>query len=286
MKLYKAGAVFLVILFTSTLVFTSKKAMSQSSLIQYMKVERKNWDDFQAYYALSPEIIKGASVHFELVGEDGSVLQMFKTAQIKISDKYLGSKEKFSIKIVVEHKKNIYSESENFTASEKSVEIKNKVNLPIESNSSIATLNLDCKLMRTKYMEEDKWEEVGDFSDVGVTMFLTNKRTLDYVEIPVPKKSSQFNLNEFPSYAELKSQIDADLKERGKSMIKYYFQFVWNRNSYVVEGGTKLLEVLPEKGVTTGILSPYESVQRLVSNEEDGVDAIISASRAKFSTEP
>lgn len=286
MKSNQAGIFFLVFFFVTLTSTFTHKASCQSSLIQYLKVERKNWDEFQAYYALSPEIMKGATVHFELVGEDGSVLQMFKTPQIKIDDRQLGSKEKFSIQVVVHHKNQVYTESESFTSSEKSIELKNKVSLPLETSSSIATLNLDCKLLRTKYMEEDKWEEVGDFKDVGVTMYLTNKRTLDYVEVPIPKKSIQFNLAEYPSFAELKTQIDNDLSERGKSMIKYYFQFVWNRNSYVVEGGVKLLEVIPDKGVTTGVLSPFDSVQRLVSNKEEGVDAIISASRAKISSEP
>ncbi len=61
------------------------------------------------------------------------------------------------------------------------------------------------------------------------------------------------------------------------AVIKYYFQFVWDRNVYVVEGGSKNINV--KDNVDVAVVKTYSTdIQKLVTTNTYNNTGIISAS--------
>jgi hypothetical protein len=263
---------FLLILFSANL----KAEESSDYKINNFTLRQSSWDNFSiSFKAVSKNYTEDMTISgykLEVFAEDGSLLKTYRnTSNFSIIDKNIGSKEKLSVRLSVEIGGEIITKETSVFASEKSVIVKNTVNIPLEDHISIGNVHVDCALMRRQFKHQDKWEKVGNFNDVGVTLFISNGSNKDYVEVPINKKSSNFDLSNYKYFDDLKMQIEKDLYKTNCAEVKYYYQFNWDRNVYVVYGGSKNID--REKNQTVVYSNNRQVLQKLVTsnNNTDGV---------------
>lgn len=262
---------FLIALTLLTLTTISQLIASETSdyKIRDFALGRKSWEEFNTSFVVQNTVsgstgITSDNFKIEMIGEDGTVLRTIRDKyNFTIDDKNLGSGEKLVFKLTVVVKGDVLTAERVDYASQKSVVIDNDISLPIENHISIGNVKLACKLMRTKFNNPSKWENIGDFSDVAVSLFISNGNANDYVEVPLNKKSLDFDLAQFKYFDELKMKMERDLRKNNTATIKYYFQFVWDRNTYIVDGGSKSIDVKDE--IEMAIVKSYSNdVQKLV----------------------
>ncbi len=269
------------ILLILLLAFNSVKAEDFSDYkLSNFSLHQNNWDNFsvsfKAMSKISTEEVKASEYRVEIFAEDGSLLKTFRnSANFSINDKNVGSKEKLTFKLFVEVAGEILVKETTILASEKSVIVKNNVNVPLEDYISIGNVYVNCELMRRNFRHQDKWDKVGNFNDVGVTLFISNGTNKDYVEVPINKKTSSFDLSNYKYFDDFKMQIEKDLYKNNCAEIKYHYQFNWDRNIYVIYGGSK--NINKEKNQTVVYSFRRKMVQKLVSNTKDSEGVSIAS---------
>ncbi|MEI6311843.1 MAG: hypothetical protein WCP57_06265 [Bacteroidota bacterium] len=285
MKAYKLHKILIALTLTTlTFSFTSLFAFAKADyIVRDFSLGRKSWEEFKVTYTIQNTTsgntdIKPTEYKIEMLGEDGTILKTFHNKnEFTIDDKNLGSGEKLTFKLSIFIKGNIFTAEQSAYASQKSVVLDNNVNLPLENHISVGDVKIACKLMRTKYNNVDKWETIGTFNDVAVSLFISNGNVNDYVEVPLNTKNTSFDLAQYKYYDDLKMQMERDLRKQNTALIKYYFQFVWDRNTYIVEGGSKNINVKEYENIA--IVKSYSTdIQKLVTTNNYNKPIIISAS--------
>lgn len=246
-------------------------------------LHQKNWDEFTISFkvgsTLYAEELPASSYKVELFAEDGSILKTYRnTSNLYINDKNLGSKEKLSFKLTVEIEHALLTKETSVMASEKSVIVKNKINIPLEEHISVGNAFVNCELLRRNFIHSDKWEKVGDFKDVGVTLFVGGGLNKDHIEVPLTKKFSNFDLANYKYYDDLKMQIEKDLYTKNTAEVEYYYQFNWDRNVYVVYGGSKNINQDRNEMVVYTLSS--DMMQRLVNTSNTNYDMGVTSAAA------
>ena len=252
-------------------------------IVRDFSLGRKSWEEFNVTYIIQNTTsgrtdIKPSEFKIEMLGEDGTILKTIRNKNtFIIDDKNLGSGEKLTFKLSIIIKGNLFTAEQSAYASQKSVVLDNNVNLPLENHVSVGDVKIACKLMRTKYQNSDKWETIGNFNDVAVSLFISNGNLNDYVEVPLNAKNTSFDLAQYKYYDDLKMKMESDLREQKTALIKYYFQFVWDRNTYIVEGGSKKISVKEDENIA--IVKNYSTdIQQLVTTNNYKEPVVISAS--------
>lgn len=272
MKAYNLHKILIALTLTTlTFSFTSLFAFAKADyIIRDFSLGRKSWEEFNVTYTIQDTTsgvtdIKPSEYKIEMLGEDGTILKTFHNKnEFTIDDKNLGSGEKLTFKLSLFIKGNIVTAEKTTYASQKSVVLDNNVNLPLENHISVGDVKIACKLMRTKFNNVDKWETIGTFNDVAVSLFISNGNVNDYVEVPLNAKNTSFDLAQYKHYDDLKMQMERDLRKQNTALIKYYFQFVWDRNTYIVEGGSKNINVKADENIA--IVKSYTTdIQKLVT---------------------
>jgi hypothetical protein len=264
---------FLIALLLLTLT-TSFSTLFASVSIEYkvkdFSLGRKTWDEFNITFNIQNVISKNNNINpdsykIEMIGEDGTVLRTVNNKKVfTIEDKNLGSGEKLTFRFTAEIKGETVTLDRIDYASQKSIIIDNEINLPIENHISVGDVKLACKLMRTKFKNSNKWEVVGTFSDVAVSLFVSNGNANDYVEVPLNKKNTEFDLAQYKYFDDLKMQMERDLRKTNNAVVKYYFQFNWDRNVYIVDGGSKNINV--GENLEYAVVKKYSTdIQKLVT---------------------
>ena len=283
MKAKNLQKILIALTLTTLTTISSTIAATNDYRIYEYSVDRKSWDEFIVSFSIQNMITGNSNVKvddykIDMYGEDGTILKSFKNkSEFIVDDKNLGSGEKLLFKLTAKVNGDILSSDRTIYASQKSVTIDNDVNLPIENHISIGEVKMACKLMRTKFTDNTKWETIGTFNDVAVSLFISNGNNKDYVEVPLNKKSTYFDLAQYKYFDDFQSQMERDLRNSNTAVIKYYFQFVWDRNVYVVEGGSKNINIKNKNDVA--IVKSYTTdIQKLVTTNSYSLPGIISAS--------
>ena len=100
--------------------------------------------------------------------------------------------------------------------------------------------------------------------DVAVSLFVSNGNANDYVEVPLNKKNTEFDLAQYKYFDDLKMQMERDLRKTNNAVVKYYFQFNWDRNVYIVDGGSKNINV--GENLEYAVVKKYSTdIQKLVT---------------------
>jgi hypothetical protein len=133
-------------------------------------------------------------------------------------------------------------------------------------------------LLRRNFTHSDKWEKVGDFKDVGVTLFVGGGVNKDHIEVPLNKKFSNFDLANYKYYDDLKMQIEKDLFTKNTAEVEYYYQFNWDRNVYVVYGGSK--NINQDKNEIVVYTLSSDMMQRLVNTSTTNYDLGVASASA------
>jgi hypothetical protein len=260
----------LLLLTLTTSFSTLFASVSTEYKVKDFSLGRKTWDEFNITFNIQNVISKNNNINpdsykIEMIGEDGTVLRTVKNKKVfTIEDKNLGSGEKLTFRFTAEIKGETVTLDRIDYASQKSIIIDNEINLPIENHISVGDVKLACKLMRTKFKNSNKWEVVGTFSDVAVSLFVSNGNANDYVEVPLNKKNTEFDLAQYKYFDDLKMQMERDLRKTNNAVVKYYFQFNWDRNVYIVDGGSKNINV--GENLEYAVVKKYSTdIQKLVT---------------------
>jgi|694.fasta_scaffold56329_6 hypothetical protein len=260
----------LLLLTLTTSFSTLFASVSTEYKVKDFSLGRKTWDEFNITFNIQNVISKNNNINpdsykIEMIGEDGTVLRTVNNKKVfTIEDKNLGSGEKLTFRFTAEIKGETVTLDRIDYASQKSIIIDNEINLPIENHISVGDVKLACKLMRTKFKNSNKWEVVGTFSDVAVSLFVSNGNANDYVEVPLNKKNTEFDLAQYKYFDDLKMQMERDLRKTNNAVVKYYFQFNWDRNVYIVDGGSKNINV--GENLEYAVVKKYSTdIQKLVT---------------------
>jgi hypothetical protein len=273
----------LLLLTLTTSFSTLFASVSTEYKVKDFSLGRKTWDEFNITFNIQNVISKNNNINpdsykIEMIGEDGTVLRTVKNKKVfTIEDKNLGSGEKLTFRFTAEIKGETVTLDRIDYASQKSIIIDNEINLPIENHISVGDVKLACKLMRTKFKNSNKWEVVGTFSDVAVSLFVSNGNANDYVEVPLNKKNTEFDLAQYKYFDDLKMQMERDLRKTNNAVVKYYFQFNWDRNVYIVDGGSKNINI--DSNLEYAVVKSYSTdIQKLVTPNTYNSNTAISAS--------
>ena len=273
----------LLLLTLTTSFSTLFASVSTEYKVKDFSLGRKTWDEFNITFNIQNVISKNNNINpdsykIEMIGEDGTVLRTVKNKKVfTIEDKNLGSGEKLTFRFTAEIKGETVTLDRIDYASQKSIIIDNEINLPIENHISVGDVKLACKLMRTKFKNSNKWEVVGTFSDVAVSLFVSNGNANDYVEVPLNKKNTEFDLAQYKYFDDLKMQMERDLRKTNNAVVKYYFQFNWDRNVYIVDGGSKNINT--DSNLEYAVVKSYSTdIQKLVTPNTYNSNTAISAS--------
>ncbi len=283
MKTRYTKLLLVVILLTTVFSMATQATEVANYSIDNFVLKQKNWDEFTISFkvgsTLYAEELPTATYKIELLAEDGSILKTFRnTSNLSVNDKNLGSKEKLTFKLTVDIDNTIISKETSVMASEKSVIVKNKVNIPLEEHISVGNAYVSCELLRRNFTHSDKWEKVGDFKDVGVTLFVGGGLNKDHIEVPLNKKFSNFDLANYKYYDDLKMQIEKDLFTKNTAEVEYYYQFNWDRNVYVVYGGSK--NINQDKNEIVVYTLSSDMMQRLVNTSTINYDLGVASASA------
>jgi hypothetical protein len=273
----------LLLLTLTTSFSTLFASVSTEYKVKDFSLGRKTWDEFNITFNIQNVISKNNNINpdsykIEMIGEDGTVLRTVNNKKVfTIEDKNLGSGEKLTFRFTAEIKGETVTLDRIDYASQKSIIIDNEINLPIENHISVGDVKLACKLMRTKFKNSNKWEVVGTFSDVAVSLFVSNGNANDYVEVPLNKKNTEFDLAQYKYFDDLKMQMERDLRKTNNAVVKYYFQFNWDRNVYIVDGGSKNINI--DSNLEYAVVKSYSTdIQKLVTPNTYNSNTAISAS--------
>ena len=164
---------------TLTTITTAFASISEYKVREYSLV-RKSWDEYTMTFSIQNIIsgnpnVKVDDYKVEMLGEDGTILKSFKNKnEFEVDDRNLGSGEKLIFRLTARVNGDIVTSDRILFASQKSVSIDNDVNLPIENHISIGEVKMACKLMRSKFGDNTKWETIGTFNDIAVSLFISN----------------------------------------------------------------------------------------------------------------
>lgn len=270
----------LIVLLTLTSFLTVNAANYK---FQEFSLDRKSWEDCNVVFNIMNTVsgysrIEPLEYKIDVLQEDGTIIKSIKNkTTFLMDDKNLGSGEKIIIRLTAYLVGEEISSEKIVFASQKSVIIDNDVNLPIENHISVGDVKIACKLMRKKFNNETKWETIGTFDDVAVSLFISNSKASDYVEVPLNKKVTSFDLAQYKYFDDFKMQMERDLRKTNVAQIKYYFQFVWDRNVYIVEGGSKNINMQNQEDIAV-VKSYTTDIQKLVTANSYDRSSQISAS--------
>jgi hypothetical protein len=72
-------------------------------------------------------------------------------------------------------------------------------------------------------------------------------------------------------------QMERDLRKTNNAVVKYYFQFNWDRNVYIVDGGSKNINI--DSNLEYAVVKSYSTdIQKLVTPNTYNSNTAISAS--------
>jgi len=95
--------------------------------------------------------------------------------------------------------------------------------------------------------------------------------------ITVNKKNTEFDLAQYKYFDDLKMQMERDLRKTNNAVVKYYFQFNWDRNVYIVDGGSKNINI--DSNLEYAVVKSYSTdIQKLVTPNTYNSNTAISAS--------
>jgi len=280
------GALLLLISLTIP-TLAGGNTFKQTYAINKFNLGQKNWDMYNSSFEVICTSnggwpVKPEKFKIELFGQDGALIQTFHSASFNVEDKNLGSGEKLTFRLSVTIGKELVTAERQSVASEKSIILQNDIVLPLEDHISIADLNTDCKLMRTKFGQPEKLEQIGGFEDVGVTLFVSNNSGLDFLQVQISKKKETVDIAQCKYFEDFLVQFERELNSQKTSQLKYYYQFNWNRNTYLLEGGSK--RVTANGNSTSFASKSYHNndlIQHLVLREDPSIVGIIQASSEK-----
>jgi hypothetical protein len=278
----------LLLLFSLTIpTLASGNTFKQTYAINKFNLGQKNWDVYNSFFEVICTSnggwpVKPDKFKIELFGQDGALIQTYHTATFNVDDKNLGSGEKLTIRLTATIGKESVMAERQSRASEKSIVLQNDIVLPLEDHISIADLSTDCKLMRAKYGQSDKLEQIGGFEDIGVTLFVSNNSGLDFLQVPVSKKKETIDIAKCKYFEDFLVQFERELNSQKTTQLKYFYQFNWNRNTYLLEGGSKRISMSNNKAMLAAkTYHSGELIQHLVLREDPSIVGMIHASAEK-----
>lgn len=234
---------------------------------------RKNWEDFNISFDIVDS--KFDNLHMspskfkiELYGENGTLLHTYRSTKFSVDDANMGSGEKLRFVLIAEVNGELIRSEAEFAASAKNMLLSNNAHTPIENLVAQNGFTVNCKLQRAKFSDNSRWETIGSYHDVSITLYSKSSKSSDYRQVPLIRTGpvAQGNLKYID---DLKAKLVRDeLKTKEAGQYQHFYQFNCDRISYLVDGETENFTDKGEQSFTVVKSLTDQFVQRLVTMQD------------------